>query len=156
MHMANADYDAKFMRWIYKYLPYIGAFMFFGQLLGPVVNLVRYSTGEKIQAQFVSKVRFATSNTSSRGIGQTDCAYNYRVPGFSQDPYLISGCFLAFARNPLPGDAVTVVVYQQDPPLIVSSVSFTPDYLRLITAVVGLLMLLLARPLVRRFGKVEL
>jgi hypothetical protein len=69
--MANADYDAKFMRWIYKYLPYIGAFMVFGQLLGPAVNLARYLKGEKIQAQFVSKVRFASIEFSSRGIGQS-------------------------------------------------------------------------------------
>ena len=67
MHMANADYDAKFMRWIYKYLPYIGAFMLFGLLLVPVVNLVRYSTGEKMQEQFVSKVRCSTSNPISPG-----------------------------------------------------------------------------------------
>lgn len=153
--MSNAEYEAKVMRWIYKFLPFVGAFMLFSQLLGPLVNLVRYSTGEKVQAQFVSKVRFATSNTSSRGIGQTECAYNYRVPGFTQDLYFINGCFLAFARNPLPGDAATVVVYQQDPPLIVSTVSFTPDWMRLLTAVVGLLMLLLARPLVRRFGNVD-
>lgn len=151
--MANADYDAKFMRFIYKYLPYIGAFMVFGQLLGPAVNLARYLKGEKVQAQFVSKVRFASIAGSARGIGQTDCAYNYRVPGFAQDPYLISGCFLAFGKNPLPGDAVTVVVYQQNPPLIVSHVSFTPDWMRLMTALMGLMMLLLARPLIRRYAK---
>jgi hypothetical protein len=151
--MANADYDAKFMRWIYKFLPYIGAFMVFSQVLGPVVNLARYTTGEKIQAQFVSKVRFATTNSTSRGIGQSECAYNYRVPGFSQDPYLISGCFPAFGRNPLPGDAATVVVYQQDPPRIVSHVSLTPDWMRLMTALMGLMMLLLARPLIRRYAK---
>jgi hypothetical protein len=55
--MSNAEYEAKVMRWIYKFLPFVGAFMLFSQLLGPLVNLVRYSTGEKVQAQFVSKVR---------------------------------------------------------------------------------------------------
>lgn len=152
--MGNTDYDAKFMKFFYKYLPYIGGFMVFSQLLGPAVNLVRYSKGDKIEAQFVSKVRFATSGTSTRGIGQTECAYNYRVPGYTQDLYHIHGCFLAFVRNPLPGDAAKVVLYQQDPPLIVSPVSFALDWMRLFTAGVGFIVLLLARPLLRRYGKI--
>ncbi len=150
--MANAEYDAKVMRWLYKYLPYVGGFMLFSQLLGLGVNAVRFSTGEKLQAQFVNKVRFASSGTSTRGIGQTECAYNYRVPGFEKDLYHISGCFLALGKNPLPGDSVTVVVYQREPPLIVSRISFTPDWMRLFTALVGFLMIVLPRPLIRKYG----
>lgn len=152
-NMATAEYNAKLMRMAYQYLPYVGAFLLVSQLLGLGINAVRFATGEKIQAQFVSKVRFARSGSSTRGIGQTDCAYNFRLPDVVNVLYHIHGCKMAIGANPLPGDAQPVVIYQKDPPLIVSKVSFSLDWMRLFTASVGLLMLALPRPLLRRYGR---
>jgi hypothetical protein len=152
--MAKTEYNEKFMRWMYKYLPYAGAFMIVSQLLGLGINAARFTMGEKIPAQFVSKVRFASSGSSTRGIGQTDCAYNFRVPDFVNVLYHIHGCKIAIGANPLPGDAQPVVLYQQDPPLIVSKVSFSLDWIRLLTALIGLVLLVLPRPLLRRYGEI--
>lgn len=146
--MADAEYDAKVMRFVYRYVPYVGAFMLVSQLLGPVVSYVRFKSGTMVEATFVSRVRFASGSSSSRGIGQSSCAYNYRVQ--DKEHYLIQDCSLLPGFAPQPGNKYLIVFHRENPPLIISQVSFAPGWLRLFTAVIGLALTILPRIILPR------
>lgn len=146
--MTDKEYEAKFMSWVYRYVPWIGAFMLFSQVLGPIVNYTKFQLGTKVEAQFVSRVRFATAGGSARGIGESSCAYNYRVA--DKDHYLVHDCGVLPGFQPVAGKSYPVVFHQDNPPLILSHVSFTPGWVRLFTLVIGVVMVVLPRVLLPR------
>lgn len=146
--MNDKVYEAKVLVWVYRYCPWIGAFMIFGQILGPVVNFTRFQFGTKVDAQFVSRVRFAASSTSSRGLGQSSCAYNYRVA--EKENYLIQDCDLIPGFRPEPGRTYPVVFYKENPPRILSQVGYAPGWVRLFTLLIGVVLVVLPRVLLPR------
>ena len=146
--MTDKEYEARFMSWVYRYVPWIGAFLVLSQVLGPVVSFTRFQFGTKVDAQFVSRVRMAAGATSTRGIGESSCAYNYAIEG--KQHYLIQDCGLLPGFQPEAGRFYPVVFYQQDPPLIVSKVAFAPGWVRLFTCLMGVVLVVLPRVLLPR------
>lgn len=146
--MTDKEYEARAMRWVHRYLPWLGAFLLLSQVVGPIVNYARFKLGTKVDAQFVSRVHFAASGGSARAIGESSCAYNYRIG--EKEHYLVYDCGLLPAFQPETGKTYPVTFYKENPPLILSQVSFAPGWVRLLTLVAGLLMVVLPRVILPR------
>lgn len=147
--MKQADaLGTKSLARIARLLPFVGAFVVLGQVFGPAQSLLRYRSGTPVPAEFVNKVRFATGGSSSRSVTSADCAYNYKLAEDGRELYLIRDCHLLPGTAPVPGQKYSVVIYQQTPPLIVSSVSYSIGWFGLFTILVGFVLILLPRRLV--------